>query len=265
MEIGLIGAGAIGSVLGKAIDQMEDVERLYIMDKSRERARTLTESITKGVEIDDLEDLLAKADLVIEAASQEAAKEMAPRVLDRGKDLMLMSVGALRDEALRKRIEALAKKNRCKVYIPSGAIAGIDGIKSSSEDAIEEVKLITTKPPTALGGIDLEGIDLKSLKAPITIFEGCARDAVRLFPQNINVAATLSLSGIGFDQTLVKIIVDPNATKNTHKLIARGKFGELTCEVANVPSPTNPKTSYLAALSAIATLRNALSPIQIGT
>ena len=264
MKIGLIGAGSIGSLLGKAVDQMEDVEKLYIMDRSRQRARTLTESITKGVKIDNLEDLLSKSDLVIEAASQEAAEEIAPRVLERGKDLMLMSVGALRDENLRKRIETLAKKNGCKVHIPSGAIAGIDGLKSASADVIDEVMLITTKPPAALEGANL-AIDLKSIKEPITLFEGSARDAVRRFPQNINVAATLSLSGIGFDRTLVKIVVDPDATRNTHKIIVRGKFGKLSCEVDNVPSPTNPKTSYLAALSAITALKNILAPIQIGT
>ena len=266
MKISLVGTGSIGSMLAKAIEQMKDVEKLYIMDRSIERAKALASSITKGVKADSLGDILTNVDLVIEAASQGAVKEMATLALEHGKDLMIMSVGALGDERLRDKIEELAKRNRCKVYMPSGAIAGIDGIKSASAGKIKEVNLITTKPPVALKGIEyLEGVDLENIKKPTTLFKGPAREAVRLFPKSVNVAATLSLSGIGFDRTLVEIIVDPKATRITHKIIAKGDFGEVICEVNNVPSPVNPKTSYLAALSAISMIKRILSPIQIGT
>ncbi|MCK5560547.1 MAG: DUF108 domain-containing protein, partial [Thermoplasmata archaeon] len=133
---------------------------------------------------------------------------------------------------------------------------------------VEEVTLITTKPPKGLKKvryITKQGIDIESIKKPLTVFEGTAKDAVKYFPKNVNVAASVSLAGIGFKNTKVKIIADPAATRNMHKIIVKGRFGEFQCEINNIPSMTNPKTSYLAALSAIATLKKIVSGVWIGT
>jgi aspartate dehydrogenase len=127
---------------------------------------------------------------------------------------------------------------------------------------------VTTKPPKGLKNvryITKQGIDLTKLKESLTVFSGTAREAVKHFPKNINIAACVSLAGIGFDKTNVQIIVNPATTRNQHKLICRGRFGEFTCEIRNMPSMSNPKTSYLAALSAIATIRKIVGGVWIGT
>jgi len=132
---------------------------------------------------------------------------------------------------------------------------------------IDEVMLITIKPPGAFKNskyVADHKIDLDAIKKPTPIFEGFAVDAVVHFPQNINVAATLSLAGIGFDKTCVRIIADPKATRNIHKLLVKGDFGVLEVEVRNVPSPQNPKTSYLAALSAVSAVKKIAGTIWVG-
>ena len=166
-----------------------------------------------------------------------------------------MSIGSLLDGGLLKRLREKAGKNKCKIYLPSGAVCGIDGIKAARGDVVDEVTLVTTKSPASLG---------RELEKRTILFDGAARDAVKEFPKNINVAACLSLAGIGFDKTKVKIVADPVVRYNSHKILAHGKFGRLRAEVENLPNPNNPKSSYLASLSAIATLRRAINPIQIG-
>ena len=166
-----------------------------------------------------------------------------------------MSVGSLSDDKFRNELEKTALEKKCKIYIPSGAVCGIDGILSASIDLIDEVTLVTTKPPSALG---------KKYSKRTVVFKGKARDAVKKFPSNINVAASLSLAGKGFDETKVEIVTDPVVSRNSHKILAHGKFGRLRAEVENMPNPNNPKSSYMASLSAIATLKRIINPIQIG-
>jgi aspartate dehydrogenase len=169
--------------------------------------------------------------------------------------MVLMSVGGLYNSVFKKKIEDIARENKCKIYLPSGAVCGIDGILSASIDVIDEVTLVTTKSPESLG---------KKLNKRTVVFEGNAIDAVKKFPMNINVAGSLSLAGMGFDKTKVEIVADPVVTRISHKILAHGKFGRLRAEVENMPNPNNPKSSYMASLSAIATLKRIINPIQIG-
>jgi aspartate dehydrogenase len=181
---------------------------------------------------------------------------------------MILSVGALADEELRRRIEDLATDNSCKVYIPSGAIVGLDGLKSASIGEIHSATITTRKPPRGLAGAPFvirNNIDLDRINVPTVLFEGPASEAVKAFPANVNVAATLSVAGIGFKKTEVRVIADPTITRNIHEITVVGSFGEFTTKVENVPSPSNPKSSYLAQLSAIATLKKISSPFQVGT
>jgi aspartate dehydrogenase len=160
------------------------------------------------------------------------------------------------------------KKNDCKIFVPSGAIAGIDGLKSAKSASIDRVEISTTKNPKGLDGapfIMANNINIYSFQKKTMIFEGNAKEAVKAFPANVNVAASLSLAGIGSEKTRVKIFVDPNASRNIHEITVEGDFGAFTCRIENVPSPENPKTSFLAALSAIATLKKITEPLQIGT
>lgn len=250
----MIGCGAIGADVAKAADKMDEIEKIFLFDIDKDKSEKVNKYIKKG-EIQSVDDFLNKVDVVFEAASQEAVKEYAETVLKSSKDIIIMSIGSLFDDDFRKKLEKLAKENNCKIYLPSGAVCGIDGVLSASIEELYEVTLVTTKPPKALGK--------KNGKRKV-IFEGNARDAVKEFPKNINVAANLSIAGIGFDKTKVEIVVDPVATRNSHKILAHGKFGRLRAEVENMPNPNNPGSSYMASLSAIATLKRLINPIQIG-
>lgn len=280
--MGVIGCGAIGSVICRAIDTDEvggrelklGMELKFLIDKHPERIERLYKSLRKKPDIiksdsSGLDEILEEVDLVIECASQAAVREFVIPALNKGKDVMILSVGALLcDPDLFKEIEAISKEKRCNVYIPSGAVAGIDGLKSGVIGRVHSVALTTRKPPLGFEGNEYvreRGIDLHSITNEKTLFIGSAKEAVRHFPENVNVSASLSIAGIGSEATRVKIVADPTARENVHEIEAVGEFGKLFVRVENVPSGANPKTSYLAALSAIATLKRISSPIRVGT
>lgn len=269
----MIGCGSIGTVIAKAIDEgkVGDVELEIVYDIVRSQAEKLVNDLSKRPLIAENSDELIKSsdlDLVIEAASQEAVRQYSTKVLNENKDLMVMSTGALLDENLLEQISKLARLKKKKVYLPSGAIVGLDNIKSAAMGEIYEITLTTKKPPKSFEGVKLleeKKIDLPSLEEPLVLYEGTAREAVKLFPRNVNVAASLSLAGVGADKTKVRIIADPRVRKISHEIHVKGEFGELITKTTNKPFPGNPKTSYIAALSAIATLKKIAGNIVIGT
>jgi len=245
MNLGIIGCGAIGTDVAKAADAMKEIKNI---------CNALCKTLKKA-EIQKVSDFLEDVDVVFEGASQQAVIEYAEQILKTGKDLILMSVGSLFDDRFRKKLEEIARKQHCKIYVPSGAVCGLDGILSAGVGGLNEVTLVTTKPPASFG---------KRLDERTILFEGTARDAVKKFPANINVAASLSLAGKGFDETKVEIVADPVVTRISHKILAHGAFGRLRIELENMPNPNNLGSSYMASLSAIATLRRIINPIQIG-
>jgi aspartate dehydrogenase len=213
-------------------------------------------------------DLLAdKPDVVVEAAAQAAVRQYAVPLLEGGVDIMVMSVGALADGALLRTITDTAERLGRRVHVPAGAIGGLDVLRAASLDRLDEVTLVTSKPPRALAGapfFDTNPIDLATITERTIIFEGPAAQAVKLFPANVNVAAALSLAGIGPERTRMQVVADPTLDRNVHEVVARGSFGEMKLRLANVPSPSNPRTSFLACLSGLATLRRLSNPLQIG-
>ena len=272
LEIGLIGAGFIGFTLARAVDEgvVPNSTVRAIFDIDFERAKQVSASLrTKPTIVRSFQDEILvdeKINLIVEASAQKAVELYIPSALKAGKDVMVMSIGALSNEALRKEIFAIARSNDSNIYFPSGAIAGLDCIKAAMIGGLDRVVLTTRKPPRALiGAPGAEGLDLQNLSAPKTIFSGSAADAVKLYPANVNVAAALSLAGLGFEKTEVKIIADPKAKKNTHEVVAEGNFGRLTALVENEPSQENPKTSQLASLSAIRKLIEIGETIHLGT
>jgi len=273
LKIGLIGCGSIGTIIAEAIDtgRVGDVELSAVYDIVKEQAERLVGRLSKRPLIAESADELIKSvniRLIVEAASQEAVRQYALKVLEQDKDLMIMSAGALIDEDLFGRILASSKRRGRKIYVPSGAIVGLDNIKSAAIGKIHEVTLTTRKPPLSFEGapfIKSSKIDLRALREPLLLYEGPARDAVKLFPNNVNVAASLSLAGVGPDNTKVRIITDPEAKEIIHEIHVKGEFGEFETKTINKPFPNNPKTSYIAALSAIATLKKIAGNIVIGT
>lgn len=268
LKIGLVGCGAIGAQIANAIDSgLVDADLVSVCDHNLKAALALIESLQHKPKRTDLEELVELSDVVVEAASQKAVPAVAKAALARGKRLMIMSVGALADPELFGEIKSQATLHHTQVYIPSGAISGLDALKSARAGRIDRVTLTTTKNPRGLEGapyIRENKIDLDALTGPTEIFSGNAIEAVRAFPANVNVAATLYLAS-GEKDVEVKIVADPNITVNRHEISVEGDFGRFTTRVENVPSPKNPKTSYLAALSAIATLKSIVEPIKIGT
>ena len=254
MKLGIIGCGAIGTDVANEADKMKEIEKIYLHDIKKDASNKLIKYLKKA-EIRPVKDFLEDVDIVFEAASQGAVDEYAEEVIKAGKDLVIMSVGKLLDNEFMKNIEKIAKEKKCRIYLPSGAVCGIDGVLSASIDTIDEVTLVTTKPSESLN---------KKVNRRMILYDGNARNAVKKFPMNINVAASLALAGIGFEKTKVKIVVDPVATRISHKILAHGRFGRLRAEVENMPNPNNPRSSYMASLSAIATLKRIVNPIQIG-
>jgi aspartate dehydrogenase len=270
-KIALLGCGAIGTQIALAIDSGKIPAQLtQIFDQSRESSERLASKLKTKPTIVQNSHLLSSGpvDLVVEAASQQAVKDVALSVLQNKKDLLIMSVGALLDNSILDVLSDACKEFSKMIYLPSGAIAGLDGIKSV-KDEIDSISLTTTKHPSSLKGakfFETSNIDLAIIEKPTTIFDGTAEDAVKLFPANINVAALLSLVGIGSKNTQVKIVADPKTTKNTHQIDVNGKFGKMNFLIQNEPDQNNPKTSRLAILSAIQTLRNYCSNnISIGS
>ena len=269
-KIGVVGCGAIGAEICKAIDQGSMGVELYaIYDRNDEHiAAVKTELKNMNPHVLDIADMAHHVDLVVEAASQAAVSDIVLTALNAGCDVMVMSIGAFADEELRNTAFGFAEEHGCDVYFPSGAIVGLDGLKSAMSAKVDSVILTTQKPPRGLAGapyIVQNNIDLDKITSRTVIFEGTANEAVRAFPANVNVAASLSIAGIGFEKTIVRVVADPALSTNVHEISVEGEFGKFSTKVENVPSPTNPKTSYLAALSAIATIKKIASPIQIGT
>ncbi|SFD16093.1 aspartate dehydrogenase [Pragia fontium] len=195
-------------------------------------------------------------DLVLECASQKAVHEFGEWVLNRGWKLALISTGALADESLFSRLQQAERTHQGELIVLSGAVAGMDGLASAREGGLDSVTYTSNKSPASWRGSPAEKlVDLNNITQPVVFFEGSARDAAQQFPANANVAATVALMGIGMDNTTVKLRVDPNTSRNTHTIHAAGTFGEFHIELNGNPLPTNPKTSTLAALSAVQVCR----------
>ncbi len=234
MKIGLIGKGAIGEELAKLIEKEEGLKLVFVFDEVKEK------STVKNIE----DGLKLKPDLVVECASTSAVLEFAQTVLSQT-NLLTLSSSAFVDKKFEEQIKKICKENNTKVFVPSGAIIGLDGISAVKKE-IKSAKITSTKNPKGFGRTDTK----KTI-----LFEGSARKAAELFPKNVNVAATLALNSIGFDKTKAIIVSDPNAKANTHEIEVEGEFGKFYIKVENKPS-TNPKTSALAAKTTFELIKN---------
>ncbi len=239
--VGIIGCGAIGTVIAKAVDnKIVDCDGVALYDVVGEKAEKLGKSLSiKTVIVRSVEEMIRlNPKVIIEAASQKAVKEYANKILDRNIHLIVLSVGAL--------LDLNVKSN--KIHIPSGAIGGLDAISSAALAGISEALLTTRKNPRSLGRSD---------KKKIAVYEGFAEEAVKIFPQNINVAANLALA-VRPAKLKVRIASDPKARRNIHEIKIKWKYGEMSFKFMNEPYPENPKTSALAAWSTINLLKNLL-------
>lgn len=266
LKIGILGVGAIGRVIAAALDEKQlDAELVALSDQDHARAEALSRELFSHPPVVSIEEMIERCNLSVEAASQAALPEFVPKALARGRDMLIMSVGGLlgREEWFRQ-----AGEKNCRIYVPSGAIAGLDGIKSASIGRIELAQLTSRKPIAALQGskyVVERGLQLEGFKEEAVIFEGSAEEAARAFPATSNVAASLRLAVDPAVPVRVRVVAVPGGSENVHEIRVQGEFGKLTMKVENVPSRSNPRTSQLAAFSAVATLKNLTRALRVGT
>jgi len=270
LKIGIVGCGAIGSSLARTVARdLSRVARLSaLFDLDRDRSEGLSRKLTgkKDLATESLDRLISKSDLVIEAAHANCSLDIARKAVSRGKDVMIMSVGGIVSGFAP--LAESAYQAKARIYIPSGAIAGIDALKAANLGKVRKVVLTTRKNPLSFKGVKYvqdKKIKLDKIKKDIVLFSGSARQAMKFFPQNVNVAGILSLAGIGAAKTQVKIIASPSALRNIHEIEIVSEAGNVFTRTENVLHPDNPKTSYLAVLSAAAALKQILQASRVGT
>lgn len=254
LRVGFIGFGTVAKAVQAGIRRGDAGATELVAALVRRQPAELNDDLL--VTNDPAAFLASGLDLAVELAGQEAVDQHGEAILAHRVDFLVISVGALADDDLHDRLRAAAEASGSRLLLPSGAIAGLDAIASASIGGLDEVTITTRKPVEALRtGTDRDAALAQAQTEAALLYEGPARHAVKHYPANVNVAAALSLAGIGFDRTYVRVYADPSVTRNTHDVLARGWFGELRLTIQNIPTE-NPKTGRITALSVLKALRN---------
>ncbi len=235
-----------------------------VTSRTEKAAREFLSTLRHPVSYLNLSDLISRSDLVVEAAGGAIVPVLARDTFEAGKDLMVISIGALLDHP---EIMSRSRETGCGLFLPSGAIAGLDGIKSACVGQVSRVTMTTRKPPNGLEGAPYlveRGISLVGLSEEREIFSGNAREACRGFPANVNVSAAVSLAGLGPDKTQIRILAVPGLKRNCHDIEVEGEFGSLSVHIENAPSE-NPRTGKLTALSIIRSVQDVVDSVRVGT
>ena len=266
LKVGIVGCGAIGSGIALSItnDLKKHCQVSGLYDINEKKAEKLAKKILKKAR-PSLNNLIKSCDCMVEAVNADNTKQIIQEALKAKKSVLAMSVGKLLDA---QNLFNLAKRNNCQILIPSGAIAGIDAIKAASLTKIKSITLTTRKNPAGLTNspyFTKYNIDPSKIKKETEIFKGNVASAVKYFPQNINVAATIALAAECKDKLTIRIICSPHFKRNSHEIKMIGDFGTMVTQTENLVCPDNPKTSYLAVLSGIQTLKQYCTGIFVGT
>jgi aspartate dehydrogenase len=265
-RIALVGFGAIGQEVARLIKQ-EQSEGLRLVSVLKRELRGLPDHVMEEfgpIFTDNWEEVVSqRPDVLVEAAGIEAVRSYADKALSCGMDLVVSSVGALADDGFLSRLKRTASERGQRILLPSGAIGGLDALSAASLAGLSSVTHTIRKPPRALLSPE-RATEVQSKGEQVQLFDGSARESVIAFPQNTNVTAAVSLAGVGADETVVRVIADPNVSRNTHEVVARGTFGELALTIRNEPFPSNPKTSQLAAFSVAHLILARVSVLTIG-
>jgi aspartate dehydrogenase len=266
-RVGIAGLGAIGRALARALDAGDLPGLVLGAVSAREPAnagRWMGEHLSRPVDCVDFDALAERCDWVVECAPSGLLRAIGEPALRRGRRLVVMSSGALVDAP---ELIGLARAHGGQIVVPTGALLGLDAVCAAREGTIRSVTLVTRKPVAGLVGAPLlreRGIDLAGLEEPLCVFSGSAREAIRGFPANVNVAVALSLAGIGVERTGVEVWADPTVSRNTHRIQVDADSASFEMTIAGVPSE-NPRTGRIAALSLIACLRKVHAPLRVGT
>jgi len=267
MKVGIAGMGAIGLRVAEALDQGQ-IDGAFLSGfsaRNDERAQELNKHLSKAVPHYTLSEIANHCDIVIEALPPTLFEELAMAVLRAGKTLVVLSASQLLG---RQDLIELATETGARIVIPSGAILGLDAVKGAAEGTLETVVIETRKPVAGLikaPYVKQKGLDLHSLNKPQLILEGPVTEVARVFPANVNVAAAVSLAGIGPDRTRMEVWADPSLERNLHTVRVTSDSSDFSMSIQNRPSDTNPATGKITALSVIAWLREQTAVLQIGT
>jgi aspartate dehydrogenase len=265
-RVAIAGFGAIGRVIARHLDRgIDGLALVAVAARDLGRAEAGMADFARSVPVLPLARLGEVADIVVECAPAALLRELAEPALVQGRQIMVLSCGALLDNF---DLVDLARRHGGRIYVPSGALLGLDAVVAAAEGSISTVHMITRKPPRGLSGapyLEENAIDITELSEPKRVFAGTAREAARGFPANINVAAALALAGIGPDRTTIEIWADPRVTRNVHRIEVEADTARFSLQIENVPSAENPRTGQLTALSVVAALKKLSSPLAIGT
>jgi aspartate dehydrogenase len=264
-RVAIGGLGAIGRTIARKLaDGMPGLTLVCaaVRDHAKARAWLDAERITCPLVEPEL--FPSHADLAVECAPAAALERICRPMLEAGKQVMVLSAGALLP---RPELVELAKRRGGQIIVPTGALLGLDAVAAAAEGRIHSVRMVTRKPPRGLAGapyLEANGISVEGLNAPKRVFAGSAREAAAGFPANVNVAAALSLAGIGPDRTMMEIWADPSVDRNCHMIEVDSDSARFTLSIENVPSE-NPRTGRITALSVLAALRKLHAPLRVGS
>jgi aspartate dehydrogenase len=266
LKVGLAGLGAVGLEVARRIEAgIPGLALAAVSVRDADKARRNLPSVGERIPLVAPEALAETCDLVVECLPPALFRAVASSAIERGKLFMPLSVGKLLENW---DLVALAKEKGAHILVPTGGLIGLDAVRAAAEGTINSVTMITRKPPGGLDGAPYlveRGISLKGLNTARKVFDGTAREGARGFPQNVNVAAALSLAGIGPDRTQLEIWADPALDRNTHRIEVDADTAHFTMAIENVPSVENPRTGRIVALSTVAALRGLVTELKVGT
>jgi aspartate dehydrogenase len=265
LKVGIAGLGAVGLNVARRLEEgIPGLVLAAVAVRDRDKAQRNLPGAGERIPIVLAEALAGTCDIVIECLPPQLFRSVGLSVIDRGKIFMPLSVGQLLENW---DLVERAKQTGARILAPTGALLGLDAVRAAAEGTIHSVTMVTRKPPSGLEGAPYlveRGISLKDLKAPTKIFDGSAREGARGFPANVNVAAALSLAGIGPDKTRLEIWADPALSRNTHRIEVDADTARFSMAIEGIPSE-NPRTGRIVPLSVIAALRGLVAEIKVGT
>ncbi len=266
LRVAIGGFGAIGRSIAVFLDAgIPGLELVAVSAQNIKNAQAHVDTLAHPVAVVSLNELAELAEVIVECAPAKVFDDVAVPAIDAARIFMPLSVGALLS---RQALIDKAKETGARIILPTGALIGLDAVRAAAEGTIHSVKLVTRKPPAGLKGapyLEENNISLDDLTSPLKIFDGSARDGIKGFPANVNVAAALSLAGIGPDKTRIEIWADPSIDRNIQHVEVEADSARFEMTIENIPSPENPRSGRITALSAIAALRGLVSPLKVGT
>ncbi len=266
LRVAVAGLGAIGWTVVQRLDHgMGGLRLTAVSARDRTRAEERITTLHTRVPVVALSELADHADVVVECLPAALFRDVAVPALEAGRIFMPLSVGALLEH---ESMVELARRHDARIYVPTGALLGLDAVRAAAYGKINSVTIETRKPPLGLVGaphLEERGLEMAAISEPTRVFQGTAREAARGFPANVNVAAALALAGVGADRTMVEIWADPTVTRNTHTIRLDADSTRFEMTIEGVPSEENPRTGKLTPLSVLAALQGLVAPLHVGT